>query len=160
MSDTILITMKMDGITGESQVEGATGEVDVLNWGYSAVSPMNGRGPGFSDMGAADLGPLVTNKQICGASSQLLSHFFMGKPIPKVVLSEYKSSGDGQPKKALTITLTNVRISSQQMSSGGQESLTLVGDTFEIEIFSQATPSSQLASKGKVTYDLLKKKTQ
>lgn len=156
-SDSIVITMKMDGITGESQVKGATGEVDLMSFSYSASIPIEGRGPGLSGAGATYVTPISVHKKVCGATPQIEKQFFSGKPIKEVVIKEYKADGDNQPKPYLIITLTNARVCQHQVSPGGVEDLAMTFEKVSREFWSQNTDTSALEQKGKTTFDLLTK---
>ena len=69
--ENIVKTMKMTGIDGESQVEGAKGEMDVLSFSFDAAIPMDGRGPGLSGSGAAYISPLRVPQVVCGSTPKI-----------------------------------------------------------------------------------------
>lgn len=154
--DHIVKTMKMDGIDGESQVEGAQGEMDLLNFGYHAYIPMDGRGPGLSGSGAAVISPVSLTKKICGATPKIEAQFFNGKPIGTVTLKDYKADGENQPKPYVIVTLTNARVHMYDVQ-GDHEHISLSFEAVEREYFSQDTQTGALVSKGKTKFDMLKK---
>lgn len=154
--DNIVKTMKMTGIDGESQVEGAKGEMDVLSFSFYAAIPIEGRGPGLSGSGAAYLSPLSLNKVVCGSTPKIEAQFYSGKPIAMVTLKDYKADGEKTPKPFVIVTLTNARIHSYQ-AEGTNEQMELTFEKIEREYFSQSTETGALVSKGKTGFDVLKK---
>ncbi|ANN68398.1 type VI secretion system tube protein Hcp [Bordetella bronchialis] len=157
MADTTVITMKMDGISGDSQIKGADGHADILSYSYSASIPIEGRGPGLSGAGATYVTPIALHKKTCSATPPTEQQFYSGKPIKTVEINEYKADGESQPKPFVKITLTNARINSYQVSPGGVEDLSMTFETVKREYFKQNTESSALEQAGSTTFDLLTK---
>lgn len=152
----IVKTMKMTGIDGESQVEGAKGEMDVLSFSFDAAIPMEGRGPGLSGSGAAYISPLSVNKVVCGSTPKIEAQFYSGKPIATVTLKDYKADGEKTPKPFVVVTLTNARIHSYH-AEGTNEHMEFTFEKIEREYFSQNTATGALVSKGKTGFDVMKK---
>lgn len=158
MSDHTVITMKMDGIPGDSQIAGATDHVDILSFAYSASIPIDGRGPGLSGSGATYVTPISLHKKQCKASAPSELHFYKGAPIKTVEINEYKADGEAQPKPFMKITLTNARICQYQISPGGVEDFAMTFESVKREYFKQNTETSALEPAGDVTFDILTKK--
>ena len=155
--DNIVKTMKMTGIDGESQVDGATNEMDVLSFSYDAVIPMEGRGPGLSGSGAAYVSPVSVAKMVCKSSPKIEAQFYGGKPIATVTLKDYKADGENSPKPFVIVTLTNARVHTYH-AEGTNEHLELTFEKIEREYFSQNTATGALVSTGKTGFDVLTKK--
>ncbi len=155
--DNIVKTMKMTGIAGDSQVSGATGEMDVLSFSFDAAIPMEGRGPGLSGSGAAYVSPVSVSKIVCSSTPKLEAQFYSGKPIATVTLKDYKADGENVPKPFVVVTLTNARIHTYH-AEGTNEHLELVFEKIEREYFSQDTATGALVSKGKTAFDVMTKK--
>ncbi|HEX7682894.1 MAG TPA: type VI secretion system tube protein Hcp [Trinickia sp.] len=154
--DNVVKTMKMTGIDGESQVEGAKGEMDVLAFSFDAAIPMEGRGPGLSGSGAAYVSPVSVSKVVCGSTPKIEAQFYSGKPITTVTLKDYKADGEKTPKPFVIVTLTNARIHTYH-AEGTNEHMELTFEKIEREYFSQSTETGALVSKGKTGFDILKK---
>jgi hypothetical protein len=155
--DNIVKTMKMTGIDGESQVDGAGNEMDVLSFSFDAAIPMEGRGPGLSGSGAAYVSPVSVTKMVCGSTPKIEAQFYSGKPIGTVTLKDYKADGENSPKPFVVVTLTNARIHTYH-AEGTSEHLELTFEKIEREYFSQNTATGALVSKGKTGFDVLTKK--
>lgn len=155
--DNIVKTMKMTGIEGESQVAGATGEMDILSFSFDAVIPMEGRGPGLAGSGAACVSPVSVSKVVCKSSPKLEAQFYGGIPIATVTLKDYKADGENTPKPFVVVTLTNARIHAYH-AEGTNEHLELKFEKIEREYFSQNTATGALVSTGKTGFDVMTKK--
>lgn len=102
------IFLKVDGITGESQDEMHTGEIDVLEWSWDITQQsamLSGSGGGAAK---ATVGDLRLTHQLDRASPNLASYCFTGKHIPKAVLTMRKAGG--LPHEYYRITLSDVVI--------------------------------------------------
>ncbi|MXN73936.1 Hcp1 family type VI secretion system effector [Burkholderia sp. 4701] len=155
-SDNITKTMKVDTITGESQLQGATGEIDLFAFDFSAHKPTDHRGPGLAESGAPYVTPVSVSFVVCGATPPLKQNFFKGTTFKTVVLKEYKTDQNNSPKPFRTVTLTDAQIQSIQ-NNDMTGSLTFVFKKLEEEFFTQDTVSNVLKSAGKVSFDMLTK---
>jgi type VI secretion system secreted protein Hcp len=117
MADDIVI--KIDGIEGESQLKGHIKEIDVnsVSWGmHNTVSTHTGGGGGSGKVQFQDV---HFSKHFDAASHLLQMRCADGKHIPKAEIN-FRKQGEGQ-KEYLTVTLTDLLISSYQGGNGGEQ---------------------------------------
>jgi type VI secretion system secreted protein Hcp len=151
----LVITMKMDGITGDSQV--AKDEADLVGFVYSASTPIETQGTGLAASGGAHMTPVSVHKKVCSATPKLENQFFTGAPIKTVVLKEYKTDGK-EVSPYMVVTLTNAYLSTYAVQPGSYEAFELHYETIEREYFERDTATGSLTSKGKTKFDVLTKK--
>ncbi len=118
-SDAVVITLKIDGIDGESKIDGHEDEIDVLswNWGVTQSGSMHVGGGGGS--GKANVQDLSIIKYIDKSSVNLLRQCFNGAHLKEAVLTVRKSGV--YPIDYMVITLSPVLVTS--VSSGGEEGM-------------------------------------
>jgi type VI secretion system secreted protein Hcp len=135
------ISIKIDGITGESQDEKHLHEIDVGSWHWkmSQQSTMlSGSGGGA---GKATVEDLVFVHQFDRASPNLMTYCLTGRPIPKAVLTMRKAGGF--PLDFLKITMTDVIITGVEPSAsggGGYEQISLSFSAVKQEYMMQDSP--------------------
>lgn len=122
--------LKMPDIDGESRRADHEDEIDIIDiqWGMSQASSMQiGSGRTSS---RAMVEPISMSKMYDASSPYLALACMQGKAFDEVEISFRKDSGDAH-LDYLKITLTNVVISSYNMSSGGEEIMDNFSLSFE-----------------------------
>jgi type VI secretion system secreted protein Hcp len=155
--------LKLDGIEGESTVDGHEGEIDIdsISWGVSNTGSQAYGGGGGT--GRADVSDVSFVKTVDKATSKLFLYCLSGKPISEAVLVQRKSGGDS-PLDYEKITLSDCVISSAQKSSNGpsdsnHESFSLNFAAIKYEYFVQDEDGSGKPS-GDFKWDVKKNKKQ
>jgi len=118
--------LEIEGIKGESQDEKHKEKIEIhsFSWGVSNSSNVGTGGGGGT--GKASFTDLSFNKQMDKASPLLFKAAATGEHIKKAVLIARKAGGKGGQIEYLTITLTDVMVSSYQMGgSSGDSSIPL-----------------------------------
>lgn len=101
------ITMKIEGITGESRVEGASGEIDILHYAISASAHQRGHlfMSGQGQQGKAEIEPITFSKLVDKSTPQLLQKLTRGDHIPKVIIKvRAQVQGDNVVTRELTLS--------------------------------------------------------
>jgi len=101
------ITMKIEGITGESRVTGATGEIDILHYAVSASAPQRGHlfMSGQSMHGKAEIEPITFSKLVDKATPQLMQKLTRGDHIKTITINVHAQiQGDNVVTRTLTLT--------------------------------------------------------
>ena len=122
--------LKLPDIDGESRRADHEDEIDIVDiqWGMAQSSGMQiGSGRTKS---RATVEPISMSKSYDASSPYIALACMQGKSFDEVVISFRKDSGDVH-LDYLTITLTNVAISSYNMSSAGEEILDHFSLSFE-----------------------------
>ena len=147
--------LKVDGITGESQDEGYTGQIDVLHYSMGVSNPPSMLGGGFSagKATASDFNFSLAQ----GSSSTFLEKFCAsGKHIDNVVLTLAKSIGDAKLEDFLTVTFTDCFISSSQEGAGGDvpmDSVSIAYSQKKVEYKGQKTADGSLSNAANYGWD-------
>ncbi|WP_395067777.1 Hcp family type VI secretion system effector [Paraburkholderia silvatlantica] len=113
------VFLKIDGITGESQDAGHSGEIEVTNWTWKMSqrsSMMSGSGGGTAKATVEDL---VIFHEVDRASPNLMSYCLTGKHVPKAVLTMRKAGG--VPLDFFRITMFDVIVTAVEMSSSYEQ---------------------------------------
>ena len=119
------ITLKINGIDGESKIEGHEDEIDVLSWDWGVTQSGSMHVGGGGGSGIADVEDLQIIKYIDKSSVNLLRKCFNGALLRKAVLTVRKS-GD-YPIDYMVITLSPVLVTSVSAGGdGGMDRLTEV----------------------------------
>jgi type VI protein secretion system component Hcp len=110
--------VKIDGVTGDSTVEGYEGYFTVDEFTFNELTRLanGGRGAGA---GKAQFDPLMVD--IAGLSPglvTLLKDAASGKHIPSVELVGLQSAGEGAPQKVYDLKLNNVTVAGYAADSG------------------------------------------
>src|SRR6218665_1214889 len=100
--------IKIDGIPGESKDSKHSGQIDVLQWGYSVSQTSTSHTGGGSGAGKANFGELHFTHYVDKATPNLMKYCASGKHIPTVEVSCCKV-GDGS-QEYMKITLNEVLI--------------------------------------------------
>jgi len=109
------ITLKIDGVNGESKVKNHEGEIDVLawNWGMSQSGTMHVGGGGGA--GKVNIQDVSITKYIDKASTNLIRKCCNGSHMRNAVLTVRKAGQN--PIDYLVITMSPVLVAS--VSTGG-----------------------------------------
>lgn len=152
------IFLKIDGIEGDSVVQGHEGEIDVLGWGWqlSQTGTMHTGTGGAA--GASQIGDISIIKNSDSASPALYLSVMKGTFIPEAILTIRKSGGADKPVPFMVITMTEVLVTSARPGgSAGDaipvEQITLNFAKIKIEYFSQ-NPDGTAGSPVEVIYDI------
>lgn len=100
--------IKIDGIPGESKDSKHSGQIDVLQWGYSVSQTSTSHTGGGSGAGKANFGELHFTHYVDKATPNLMKYCASGKHISTVEVSCCKV-GDGS-QEYMKITLNEVLI--------------------------------------------------
>lgn len=137
-SDVFLL---IDGITGDSKVDGHVDEMELEGWNIGASIPVGPRTSGGSAAAGTSVHQdLSCTKAIDEASNDLINATWTGKTIAEAVLTVQRQGESGEAKvDYMKITLTDVLVSSYNRSGspGGVpvESFTLNYATIKSEYF-------------------------
>lgn len=117
------ITLKIDGIDGESKIDGHEDEIDVLSWDWGVTQSGSMHVGGGGGSGKADVQDLSIVKYIDKSSANLLRKCFNGAHLVEAVLTVRKSGEN--PIDYMEITLSPVLVTSVGIGGeGGQDRLT------------------------------------
>lgn len=117
------ITLKIEGVEGESVIDGHEGEIDVLawSWGMSQSGSMHVGGGGGS--GKVNVQDVSITKYVDKASTNLLRTCCNGEHLSEAVLTVRKAGKE--PIDYVSITMKPVIITSVSTGgSGGEDRLT------------------------------------
>ena len=144
--------LKIDGIQGESTDVKHKGEIVVLSWSWGENQAMAAAAAGGT--GKVSMQDFHFSKAVDAASPKLLLACASGQRIKNAVLSCRKSGGS---QDFLTITLTEVAISSYQISDGAAVDPT---DQFALHFakiqfdYVQQKPDGTMGGSSKAGWDL------
>lgn len=96
--------LKLDDIPGESQDANHKDEIDVINFGLSAIQPVSGAFSAGGGSGKVQMGPLEIRAKHSKASPKLLLACAKGQHIGNAVLTIRKAGGDAQEYSTYTLT--------------------------------------------------------
>ncbi|HSD18218.1 MAG TPA: type VI secretion system tube protein Hcp [Thermomonas sp.] len=114
------IFLKIEGIEGESADGKHKGEIDILSWSLGASNAGTMAHGGGGGTGKVSFQDLHFTKRVDKSSPKLLEHCANGKHIKKAVLIGRKQGGDQM--EYMTITLTDLLVSSFQQAGSGEDS--------------------------------------
>jgi len=139
--------LKCDAWKGESKQKGHEDQIEISMWTWGGVQPVDLHGTGHA-IGKVTFQPLVIFKHVDKASAKFLDSLAKGTHVPSATLSCLKATGKGTTEEYLTIKLSDIFVSSYELSAGaspdasGQVAVEGVGSREKVTI--QFT---------KVTYD-------
>jgi len=90
------IFLQLDGITGESQKDGATGWIEIFSFSNGASNPSSVAMGTGSGAGKVDLSSISLQKQVDSASPNLFLNCCNGKHIAKGTLMCREAGGDSK----------------------------------------------------------------
>ena len=118
--------LEIEGIKGESQDEKHKEKIEIHSFSWGVTNSSNVGTGGGGGTGKASFSDLMFNKQMDKASPLLFKAAATGEHIKKAVLTARKAGGKAGQIEDLTITLSDVMVSSYQMGgSSGDSSIPL-----------------------------------
>jgi type VI secretion system secreted protein Hcp len=154
------LLLKLDGIFGDSVVAGHENEIEVLSVSFGVSQTGIREAGGRASARRSSLSTINISKFIDKASPKLFLACATGQHIPSGVLTFRQVAAGVPPYEFLTITLTDVLVSSYQVSSGGDvptESVSFSYTKIEYK-YVPRQPNGQLLPPILVTFDVLKNK--
>jgi type VI secretion system secreted protein Hcp len=139
--------LKLDGVTGESQKQNHSGEIDIMSfsWGASnSTSVGTGTGPSTGKVSISDFSVMKTTDS---SSAILFQKCCDGSVIANATITLQKSAGTS-PIQYLVYKFTNVYITSVQWSGSGgagdtpMESVSFCFETGTVDYTPQADTGS------------------
>jgi type VI secretion system secreted protein Hcp len=123
------VFIKLDGIEGESTHKDHKGEIEVFSYSWGTSRGASGA-PGDMRGGAAKscVSEFHFMKMLDKSSAAIVGNSIGSSPIPKATLTMARS-GEGE-KAYFTFTLTNVLVSSYQMSGSSERAMESVSLRF------------------------------
>lgn len=119
------VTLRIDGIEGESKIDVHEGEIDVLSWNWGVTQSGSMHVGGGGGAGRANVQDVAIVKYIDKASVDLLLNCFNGAHFAEAVLTVRKSGEN--PVDYLVITMSPVLVTSVRTGGeGGEDRLTEV----------------------------------
>ncbi|MEP6848459.1 MAG: type VI secretion system tube protein Hcp [Acidobacteriota bacterium] len=149
----------VNGIDGESQVEGFDKHIDVLHYSMGVSNPPSMLGGGFS-AGKATASDFSFSLAQGSSSTKLEEFCVSGKHIDTVTLKLSKSIGDPQTmQEYMTVTFTDCFISSAQEGAGGDvpiDSVSIAYSQKKVEYKEQKTSGGALTLAASYGWDFKK----
>jgi len=121
------ILLKIEGIAGESKIEGFKDQVDVLAWSWGESNSGSFHTGGGGGAGKVNVQDLSFTKWVDIASPLLLLYCATGQHIPSAILTVRKAGGKvgSDAINYLIITMTELMVTSVSTGgSGGEDRLT------------------------------------
>lgn len=147
------IFMHIQGITGDTQSKGFTGDIELNSFQFRVEHPIDIATGQIS--GKTTFSPIAITKMMDKTSPVLFGKVVQGQVIPQVDILFAKDTPNGLVTYA-SYVLKNVIISSYSVSSGGDtpsESLSLTFQSVQFT-FSSTNPDGSLAPPITATWDL------
>lgn len=117
------ITLKIDGVDGESKIDGHEDEIDVLAWSWGASQSGSLHVGGGGGSGKANVQDVSITKYVDKASTNLLRKCLNGAHLTEAVLTVRKAGES--PVDYVAITMSPVLVTSVSTGgSGGEDRLT------------------------------------
>lgn len=110
--------IKIDGIKGESNVDGHEGDIDVLSWSWGVSNSGSAHMGSGQGAGKASFSDLHFMKAMDKSSPSLYKASATGQHIKKATLAIRKASGD-KPLEFITIDMEEILVTSVQTSGAG-----------------------------------------
>ena len=108
--------LKLDGVEGESTDDVHAKEIELLTWAFGVTSSASPLVSGGGSAGKSKPTDLTFVSRTSKASPKLYQLVCTGKRVKQAVLSA-RRSGE-QPQEYLTVTLSNVLVTSYQVAPG------------------------------------------
>ena len=124
------IILNIDGVTGESLVDGHTDEIDILAWSWGLTqSGTTHMGPGAGG-GKVNVQDITMTKYVDLASNDLIKKCCDGTHIASAELYVRKAGG-ATPIEYLVITFKEIMVTSYS-TGGSEDGLDRVQETFSL----------------------------
>ena len=114
------ILLKIDGVEGDSKIDGHEGEIDVLSASFGATNPSSRAYGGGAGTAKVNVHDLVITKRADKSSPNLFLKTCDGTHYDSATLVFRKAGGDA-PVDYLTYEMSHVFVSSWQQSGGGDQ---------------------------------------
>lgn len=147
------MTIKIDGIKGESKLKDHVDEIDVLAWSWGLSQSGTFHAGGGGGAGKVNVQDLSFTKWVDKSSPELMLACSNGKHIPKAVLS-IRKAGE-KPLDYVVITIEKLLVSSVSTGgSGGEDRLTenVTVNFTKVKVEYQEQDEKGGPKGGKVTY--------
>ena len=112
------ILLKIEGLDGESKVDGHEGEIDILSVSWGAANHSSARFGGGSGTERGECSDLQVTKRIDKATPEIFKKVMSGKHFDKATLVMRKATGD-DPVEYLKFEMEKVFITGWNPSGGG-----------------------------------------
>ncbi|MGA8152320.1 MAG: type VI secretion system tube protein Hcp [Terriglobales bacterium] len=150
--------LQIDSITGESAAEGMTGQIDVDSWSFGASNPSSIGGQGLA-AGKPSCSDFSFGGSLEKSSFAMFSNLFKGAHLKSAKFTGRKTGGGGTPYVYVVTTMTNVLITSYQLSGAAQAdganvSGSLAFEKIEYQYYTQDTATGGTKLAGAASYDL------
>jgi type VI secretion system secreted protein Hcp len=153
------VHLDLGSIQGESNSSAHPNEIEVVSfsWGLSNTAVRSAQG-GTSKGGKASIGEISVVKYTDKSTPQLFAAVTACQTFKTATISLSKSTGGKKPEDYFTVKMTNVYISSMQLSSPsggelGKETITLNFQTVSLD-YKMQTAMGILVSAATASYDL------
>jgi type VI secretion system secreted protein Hcp len=146
--------LKLDGIKGESQVTGHTGEIQLLSFSWGGSQTSSVAGTGGSGAGKVNLDHLSIMKSVDSASVPLFKSLTSGGHIATGTLTAMKAGGNGKP--FLQVDFKELFVSTLQLSGSSEVPMESVSFSYnEIKAqYSTQDEKGTMTMSGQATYNL------
>jgi type VI secretion system secreted protein Hcp len=154
------LVLKVDGIPGDSLVGGHINEIDVYSVSFGASQTGIREAGGKASARRSSMSTFAITKKVDKASPKLFLACATGQHIQTAVLTFREVEVGTAPHEYLTITLSDVFISSYQVGSGGDlptESISISYSKIEYKYVGRQ-PNGQPTPPVTVTFDVVKNK--
>jgi type VI secretion system secreted protein Hcp len=160
-SSGLELHLNLGSIQGESQSSLHKDEIEISSFSFGGTNVSIRSAQGSTKGGRPTVSEITVTKNFDKATTQLLSALVNSTVIKTASISMSKQTGAGKLEDYLVITLSNVIITSHQLSSSrslppgqlGSETVTLNYQKINIDYKIQLI-SGLLASGGTMAYDL------
>ncbi len=147
----------INGVTGESQAQGMTNNIELDSWSFGASAPAGLGGKGLS-AGKASFSDFSCSFALDSSSYQILANLTKGTHVASATFTGRKTGGGGTPYTYVTVTLTNCFVSGFSTGGGStgvpSASLSLAYEKIQYQYFTQDTSSGSVTQAGQATYDI------
>ena len=155
-SDAYLL---IDGITGESQADGMTNNIELDSFSFGASNPADVGGKGLS-AGKCSLSDFSCSFGVDQASYQILKNLYNGVHIPTCTFSLRESGGGTSPYVYLKVIMSDCYITSDSIGGGSSgkpsQSMSIAYAKIEYQYYTQDTSTGAVSKAGAATYDITK----
>jgi len=155
-SDAYLL---IDGVTGESQAQAMTNNIELDSFSFGASNPADVGGKGLS-AGKCSLSDFSCTFGVDQASYQILKALYTGQHIKSCKFSLRESGGGANPFTYLVVTMTNCYITSDSIGGGASgklsQSMSIAYEAIEYQYYTQDTSTGAVTLAGAATYDIAK----
>ena len=155
--------LEIEGIKGESQDDKHKEKIEIASWSFGVHNGSNVGVGGGGGTGKANFSDMTFNKRMDKASPLLFHAAATGEHIKKAVLICRKAGGKGGQIEYMTVTMTDLMVSSYQVGghSGDdsipQDSITLRTTDLKIEYKPQKADGTLEGAVAK-SYNIAKNK--